>query len=154
MVSIRIVRWSSPRPDTVHVSVESVSSTRSATFRSSSRYSRSRTWRDVTNFPSRAGERRVVDDEVHRDRRLFDGDALEPLGVLDVRHRQPDLDAIQARQRDDLAGRRLGHLDAIQSVEGEQPRDPRLVRLLVHVERQQRDDVADVRDASLDAANA
>ena len=52
IVSIRMERCSSPRPDTVHVSVESVSSTRSATLRSSSRYSRSRSWRDVTNFPS------------------------------------------------------------------------------------------------------
>src|SRR4029079_6263736 len=53
MVSIRIVRCSSPRPETVQVSVDSVSSTRNATFLSSSRYSRSRTCRDVTNFPSR-----------------------------------------------------------------------------------------------------
>ena len=37
MVSMRIERWSSPRPFTVNVSGWSVSSTRSATFRSSSR---------------------------------------------------------------------------------------------------------------------
>src|SRR5258708_1026624 len=46
-------RCSSPRPDTVNVWGSSVSSTRSATLRSSSRYKRSRTWRPVTNLPSR-----------------------------------------------------------------------------------------------------
>src|SRR3989304_2220649 len=51
MVSIRIARCSSPRPDTASVSGWSVSSTRIATFRSSSRYSRSRTWRVATNLP-------------------------------------------------------------------------------------------------------
>src|SRR5687768_7028999 len=53
MVSIRMPRCSSPRPETVWVSGLSVSSTRSATFRSSSRYSRSLSWRLVTYFPSR-----------------------------------------------------------------------------------------------------
>ena len=53
IVSIRMPRCSSPRPETVWVSGLSVSSTRSATFRSSSRYSRSRSWRLVTYFPSR-----------------------------------------------------------------------------------------------------
>ena len=52
IVSIRMERWSSPRPDTLQVSVLSVSSTRSATLRSSSLYSRSRSCREVTNLPS------------------------------------------------------------------------------------------------------
>ena len=52
IVSIRMERCSSPRPLTVHVSVESVSSTLRATLRSSSLYSRSRSCREVTNFPS------------------------------------------------------------------------------------------------------
>ena len=53
IVSIRMPRWSSPRPETVWVSGLSVSSTRSATLRSSSRNSRSRSWRLVTYLPSR-----------------------------------------------------------------------------------------------------
>ncbi len=50
---MRIDRCSSPRPRTSNVSAESVSSTRSATFDSSSRISRSRIWRDVRYLPSR-----------------------------------------------------------------------------------------------------
>src|SRR2546422_1926 len=53
MVSISTPRCSSPRPDTVNVCGSAVSSTRRATFRSSSRNSRSRSWRPVTYFPSR-----------------------------------------------------------------------------------------------------
>ena len=53
IVSIRMARCSSPRPDTVYVSGLSVGSTLSATLRSSSWKSRSRTWRLVTNLPSR-----------------------------------------------------------------------------------------------------
>ncbi len=53
IVSIRMARWSSPRPDTVWVSGLSVGSTLSATFRSSSLKSRSRTCRLVTYLPSR-----------------------------------------------------------------------------------------------------
>ncbi len=53
IVSIRMPRCSSPRPDTVNVWGSSVSSTRRATFFSSSRNSRSRSCRPVTNFPSR-----------------------------------------------------------------------------------------------------
>ena len=40
---------------------------------------------------------------------------------------------------DDLAGLRLLHLDAIESLEREQLRDPRLLGLLIRIERQQRD---------------
>ena len=50
--------------------------------------------------------------------------------------------------------RRLRHLDAIEPVEGVQLGDARLLGLLVRVERQQRDDVADVRRAALDAPDA
>src|SRR5215475_8686214 len=106
IVSIRIVRCSSPRPDTVHVSVDSVSSTRSATLRSSSRYSRSRTWREVTNFPSLPANG-------------------ESFRVLDVGDGQSDLDALEPSEGDDLASVRLVHLDAFQAVEREQLRDPR-----------------------------
>src|SRR6184192_1931924 len=53
IVSIRMPRCSSPRPETVNVWGSSVSSTRSATLRSSSLNNRSRSCRPVTNFPSR-----------------------------------------------------------------------------------------------------
>ncbi len=50
---MRIVRCSSPRPDTVNVSGCSVASTRSATLLCNSRLSRSRNWRVVTYLPAR-----------------------------------------------------------------------------------------------------
>ncbi len=46
-------RCSSPRPETLKVSMLSVSSTRMATFVSTSLKSRSRRFREVTNLPSR-----------------------------------------------------------------------------------------------------
>mmetsp|Transcript_6493 Transcript_6493/g.19731 ORF Transcript_6493/g.19731 Transcript_6493/m.19731 type:complete len:218 (-) Transcript_6493:815-1468(-) len=52
MVSIRTVRWSGPRPETVKLS-PTLSSQRSATFRSSSFMSRSRMTRLVSLSPSR-----------------------------------------------------------------------------------------------------
>mmetsp|Transcript_7851 Transcript_7851/g.13462 ORF Transcript_7851/g.13462 Transcript_7851/m.13462 type:complete len:216 (-) Transcript_7851:1117-1764(-) len=53
MVSIRMPRWRGPRPLTRNLSAESVSSTRSETFFSSSLYSRSRRFLLVTYLPSR-----------------------------------------------------------------------------------------------------
>ena len=49
---MRIASCSSPRPETLKVSGESVSSTRSATLLRFSRQSRSRSWVEVTNLPS------------------------------------------------------------------------------------------------------
>ena len=49
---MRMDRCISPRPSTRKLSVESVSFTCSETSFSSSRYSRSRIWREVTYFPS------------------------------------------------------------------------------------------------------
>ena len=95
----------------------SVSSTRSATFRSSSLVESIADLARRHVLPFFARERRVVDDVVDGNRRLLDGDSLEPLRVLDVRERQPNLDALDACQRDDLAGESLRDLDAIQSIE-------------------------------------
>ena len=67
-------------------------------------------------LPFLARERRVVHEEVDADRRLFDGDPLEPLGMLDVGDREPDLDALEARQRHDLARRRALHLGALEPI--------------------------------------
>ena len=52
MFSMRMDRCISPRPLTLNASAESVSSTFKETSRSSSRYSLSRRWREVTNLPS------------------------------------------------------------------------------------------------------
>ena len=52
MFSMRTERWSSPRPDTLNVSADSVSSTLSETSVLSSLYNLSLMWRDVTNLPS------------------------------------------------------------------------------------------------------
>gem|GEM_PF-5330564 len=53
MVSTNMERCRMPRPKTVNLSAESVSSTRRARFFSVSLYKRSRNWRDVTYLPSR-----------------------------------------------------------------------------------------------------
>src|SRR5699024_9283037 len=52
MVSIKIDKCSSPRPETLKQSVDSVSSTRILTLVSTSLNRRSRKLRDVTNLPS------------------------------------------------------------------------------------------------------
>ena len=52
MFSSKIVRHSSPRPDTRNTSASAVSSTRRATLVSNSFCRRSRIWRLITNLPS------------------------------------------------------------------------------------------------------
>ena len=52
MVSIKIERWSTPRPQTANDSLPSTGRTRSATLRSSSFSKRVLSWRVVTYFPS------------------------------------------------------------------------------------------------------
>ena len=55
-------------------------------------------------LPSRAGERRVVHEEVDGDRRLLDRDALEPLGMLDRSvNVMPISMRLEAGERDDLS---------------------------------------------------
>ena len=53
MVSIKIDKCNSPRPETVHLSGESVGSTRRETSVCNSACKRSSTLREVTHFPSR-----------------------------------------------------------------------------------------------------
>src|SRR6185436_20589104 len=74
--------------------------------------------------------------------------------MLDVGHSEPDLDAFQAGERDDLSCRGLRHLDAIEALVGEQPGDSRLLALLRWIQRQQRDGITDVHRPPLDATNA
>ena len=64
MVSIRMDRCKTPRPNTKNLSAESVGSTRMAKFFSNSRSKRSLMWREVTYFPSfpKKGESLMVNN--------------------------------------------------------------------------------------------
>src|SRR5947209_4818224 len=62
--------------------------------------------RDV--LPFRSGERRVVDHPGHRYRRLVDGDRLQLLWGEGIRECLSDFDVSESRDRDDLAGGRVG----------------------------------------------
>ena len=85
MFSSRIVRCSSPRPETRNTSVSPVSSTRSATLRQQlALQAIAQIARLVTYLPSRPGERRRVDLEVHRQRRLVDFDRRQRLRMLGI----------------------------------------------------------------------
>ena len=110
MFSSRMVRCSSPRPDTSNTSASAVSTTRSATLLISSRCRRSRIWRLVTNLPSRAGERRGVDLEVHGQRRLVDFQQRQRFGMLGIVG-QGDADADFVDAVDRARCRRLRLLD-------------------------------------------
>ena len=60
---MRIASCSSPRPETLKVSGESVSSTRSDTLLRISRQSRSRSWVEVTNLPSRPANGETLEEK-------------------------------------------------------------------------------------------
>ena len=64
IISIRIDSCSSPRPTTFICSGESVGSIRIETFPSSSLSSRSFSWRDVTNCPSRPATGEVLTPKI------------------------------------------------------------------------------------------
>ena len=81
--------------------------------RSSSLKRRSRSCLEVTYFPSR----RVVDDEIDRNRRFLDRDALEPVRRVRRGEGLPDFDRLETAQRNDVAGVNRGDLDAMQAVE-------------------------------------
>ena len=71
-----------------------------------------------------AGQRRAVDPDRHRQRRLVDGDDRQRLRVLGVGERVADGDLADPRHRDDVAGRGLGGVDAIQRLGHVQLGDP------------------------------
>src|SRR5437588_776776 len=62
----------------------------------------------------RAGHRRYIRREEHRDRRLVDADEWQRLGRLGVGHRLADLDRVDAGDRDELARARLRDLDPLE----------------------------------------
>ena len=64
MVSMRMDRDISPRPATLKASVESVSETRRETSFMVSLYRRSRSWREVTNLPSRPAKGESLTEKV------------------------------------------------------------------------------------------
>ena len=82
-----------------------------------------------------SGKRRVVDAERHRDGRFVDRDRVNALGFVRVGNRVADVEVFDARDADDVAGRRFLDLDALQSGERQQRR-----------EAQPRDDAAVARD--------
>ncbi len=67
-------------------------------------------------LPLATRERGVVDQHVHRDRRLLDRDAGEPVEVIGRGDRLADLHARDAGDRHDLTGARLLDLGALQSL--------------------------------------
>src|ERR1700682_1147095 len=87
-------------------------------------------------FSVLSGEWRVVDQKIHRDRRLLHRDTGQSLRMLEIGHSEADLDALQAGERDNLTGGSLWNFDAVQSFVGEQSGHTRLLRLLRPVEWQ------------------
>ena len=73
-------------------------------------------------------ERGVVDREVDGKGRLLHRDAREALPVLRIRHGLPDLYAVQAGHRDDIASHRFLDLDPLETAEGVQPGNPGTLR--------------------------
>ncbi len=148
---MRMDSCSSPRPTTFTVSGLSVSSRRIDTLPISSRSRRSRTCRDVTYCPSRPAigdvlTPKIIDTVgsstaiiVHRHLPLDFGDGLA------------DGDVGNARETDDVAGRRVVDVDALQPVERIQLRDLRFARL--GRRRADGDLVADLHPAVEDAAD-
>src|SRR5438309_12107998 len=70
-----------------------------------------------------------------------------------VGNRQSDLDILEPSEGDDLARAGGWNLDTVQAVEGIEFCDTRLVGFLVRIERQQRNDIADVSRSALDTTD-
>ena len=104
MVSIRMERWSTPRPETANCSVPGIGSTRRATYRSSF------TDQPVAEVTAghilslAAGQRRTVYAEGHFQGRLVDRKPGQHHGALRRGNRVADLDAFQADQGTDITG--------------------------------------------------
>ncbi len=137
----------------VHVSVVSVSSTLRATLRSSSLV------QPLAHLPRGdvlallPGKWRVVDEHVHRNRGLLDGDAGQAFRRGRIGHGVTDVHALEARQRDDLAG--LGRFDLapFQPLERVDLAHPRLFDGFYRVDREQRHGLAKLQRAAFDASD-
>src|SRR5436309_1183369 len=110
----------------------------------------------ANELPLPPRERRVDDLAVHRDRRLLDRDAGEPLEVVRSRDRLPDLHAREPGQRHDFTGRGLFQLHPLQALEPEQLDHARLLVRAVpqrpgRAQRQHCDGVAHPHPAPLDS---
>ena len=103
MFSIKMVRCSSPRPETMKVSVSAGYSTRSATFDGLALEALAQLAAgDEAAFA--AGERRGVDQEVHGERRLVHFERRQGVGMLGVAQRVADADLVDAVDQHDVAG--------------------------------------------------
>ena len=69
-----------------------------------------------------AAKRRVVHEEEHRNRRLVHGDGVNALGRAGIRDRVADVQIVDTRNADDVAGAGFLNFDALQALEGEQRR--------------------------------
>src|SRR6202022_3440003 len=87
-------------------------------------------------FSVSAGEWRVVNQKIHRDRRLLDRDSSQPLRMLEIGHCEPDFDSLQSGQRDDLTRGNLWNLDSIEALVREEFRHAGLLCLLRTIEWQ------------------
>ena len=96
-----------------------------------------------------ADEGTVVRDELHRDGGLVDGDALEDARELDRRDGLADVELAHARDGDDVTGRTLGDLEALEPLRREDLLRAELLHLAVAVREQHA--VADL-DVTIDDA--
>ena len=106
--------WSSPRPCTSQVSGRSVGRTRSETLPTSSERSRASTQARGHLVALAPGERRGVDPDRHRERRLVDRDHRQRPRVVRIGERLADRHLGDAGDGDDLAGAGLLGLDAVE----------------------------------------
>ena len=110
-------------------------------------------------LPFATREWRVIDQHVHRDRRLFDRDARQPIEMVWRGHRLAYFDTGQAGNGDDLSRCRRLKLDALESLEREQLDEACLLEAALtdragRSDRQQRHRVTDMHLTPLDPANA
>src|SRR5207249_9725477 len=113
---MRTARCSSPRPATRNWSVESVSSARMETLVSSSLYSRSRRWREVTYLPSRPAKGLVLTEKVIWTV-LVDSYGWHGVRLLGIGQGLADHDLREAGDGHDFARLDLVHLFTFQSFE-------------------------------------
>ena len=98
------------------------------------------------------GERRGVDLEVHRQRRLIHADGRQPERMLRVADRHADVDGLDAGDGDDVAGARLFHRVALEAGEGQHLADPG--EPAVGIAKAQRHALAGAHHAAANAADA
>ena len=123
IISMRTASCSSPRPNTLNASGESVG------VDADGDVGEQLLVQPVADVPGgdplavAPRERRGVDREDHRQRRLVDPQGRQRRGSIGRRDGLSDREPLEARQGDDLAGGSFGGFDAFEAVEGEELRD-------------------------------